>query len=254
MEDYVSGILDGHSGKTMSFVTAIRSVTELNDPGLASLRASLESTASAASRNRLARQWLSEHRDQLDVALWASLGLLPSSSGDAPTDSRVDRRAASRLAVFDFDCTLTSRHLHLFQDPERIVDRVFGGADRVGMLQRFLGDLRSSSAIVIVTRNSKHTVRKALAQAGLLEFITGELIFGFEDYSDDIPKSEVVAKRVMPATSIPDQESVIFVDDDPANVRDVRSRCPGISVVQAPRDGLTSQECEEILAWARRPP
>ena len=59
------------------------------------------------------------------------------------------------LVVFDFDCTLTAVHLfealrsrdgkrELMRDPAAFYQRIFGGAQRIAALQRFLGALSAA--------------------------------------------------------------------------------------------------------------
>ena len=71
--------------------------------------------------------------------------------------------------MFDFDLTLAAKNVGIF-DLEDCVNRSFGGAKRVLMLQTMLQSLSDSKVqIVVLTFNSSHTVRKALGpQPGCL--------------------------------------------------------------------------------------
>ena len=46
-------------------------------------------------------------------------------------------------------------------------------------------------------------------------------------------------------------EQLLFVDDDPNNIEDVRENCGGARVhhVAGPR-GMTAEDCTAILEWA----
>merc|ERR1711972_801210 len=119
-----------------------------------------------------------------------------------------------------------------------------------GMLRSMLGHLHSKSIeIAVVSRNSRHVVSKVLRYADLHSFIPDELIFGFEDYADDVPKSRIVSCRILHVLGIPEVVT-LFVDDDPSNIRDIQNRCPNISVLQSPRFGLGQLECTQIKRWA----
>eukprot|EP00927_Polykrikos_kofoidii_P075410 TRINITY_DN71591_c0_g1_i1.p1 TRINITY_DN71591_c0_g1~~TRINITY_DN71591_c0_g1_i1.p1 ORF type:complete len:366 (+),score=54.59 TRINITY_DN71591_c0_g1_i1:64-1098(+) len=155
------------------------------------------------------------------------------------------------IVVFDFDQTLTTKHVSVFEDMDRIVDRGFGGTERLAMLGNMLTEITTRGiAITVVTRNSRHVVRKVLNHVGLLRFVTDDFIFGFEDYEDEVPKSHVVRSRIVAALG--SEDDVLFVDDDPSNITDMRAHCPGAQVLLAPRTGLGQDECHEIIAWADR--
>merc|ERR1712054_589216 len=89
--------------------------------------------------------------------------------------------------------------------------RVFGGPERVAQLDELFGAIRSKPgiALAIVSRNSRHVIEKALAMepfsqnvpgkrgTNLLRHFTPGLIFGFEDFKDDTPKSHVIRDKIM---------------------------------------------------------
>jgi len=155
-------------------------------------------------------------------------------------------------AIFDFDQTLTVRHVGPFEDLTHVVKahRVFGGPERTEMLQRLFEQLQTSHVVIaLVTRNSRHVVGKALHHAGLLEYMSKELMFGFEDYGDEVPKSTVVLDRILPALGL-EQNRAIFIDDDRGNMKDMQSCCPGAALIHCPRVGLGGTECGNIVAWA----
>jgi len=291
IRDFVVDVLAGHAGKTMELVSALRRDSNKNVVvrlAVKQIKASLDLEDSAASRNRLLRGWLAEHRDDV-VASWKQLGFpmpapmvcmnVESVSGKdisaAPTafdaakkpargESTFTANRRSRqppgcsfgstkcigAAVFDFDQTLAVRHVSVFEDMIYVADRIFGGEARVEMLRTMFDQLRGRSIIIsVVTRNARHVIRKTLGAIGLLRYVAEDLIFGFEDYDDDIPKSSVVRDRVLPALDLI-QDGVLFVDDDGGNIRDMEANCPRAKCLQAPKSGITSCECALILDWA----
>jgi len=253
---YIAEALDGHSSRTMQMVAAVRSARQAA-PGLQleQLQASLERESTPAGRNRLLRRWLADNTDAV-VASWRSLGLPsppdagpePSGPGGGPAGGGRGRFAG--VAVFDFDQTLTVRHLGVFEDLGQVRERSFGGAARLGMLTDMLGQLQARGvAITLVTRNSSHTVQQALKRADLWPFVTDGLVFGFEDYDNEVPKSHVVREQILRALGLRDA-AAIFVDDDPSNIVDMQENCPNARVLRCPRQGLGEAECRDIVAWA----
>mmetsp|Transcript_95913 Transcript_95913/g.213409 ORF Transcript_95913/g.213409 Transcript_95913/m.213409 type:complete len:281 (+) Transcript_95913:69-911(+) len=273
----------------MQLVAAIRGCGggPLDGPlELAELRLTLDREASAAGRNRLLRRWLTSRRDAV-ANNWVALAFpapppgssvekvparrpLPPRLSDAAvcaaaTPAAVPEQVLPRpplvtdapsiagctgVAVFDFDQTLTTRHVGVFEDLSQALERSFGGRARVEMLYAMLAQLRDRGcAVSVVTRNSRHVVSRALSEAGLMPLVTSALIFGFEDYEDEVVKSTVILGRVLPALDLP-EEAMIFVDDDPTNIKDVAGRCPRATVLQAPRQGLGVDECAKVAAWA----
>ncbi|CAJ1400109.1 unnamed protein product [Effrenium voratum] len=95
------------------------------------------------------------------------------------------------------------------------------------------------------------SVLKALQHLDLARFFHPKMIFGFEDFGDEVPKSSVILERILPTLGL-DAGAAIFADDDPSNVREVQSNCPGIWVVKSPRSGMGGEEFTQILAQASR--
>merc|ERR1712224_303515 len=128
----------------------------------------------------------------------------------------------------------------VFEDMASIECRAFGGPERVEMLRLMLEGLRACRVgIAVVSRNSKHVIRKTLDHLGLLDHIARDMIYGFEDYGDDMPKSRVVRQWILPALNVP-EDAVLFVDDDRANVLDVRENCPDAKVLRVADPGLSA--------------
>lgn len=296
VQAYVNQVLQGHAGKTLDLVIAARraSCSSVDGPlaselKLEQLRQTLDASASSAARNRLLRRWLEEHRVVV-VRAWASLGfpapppdvikqsiaaglildepVLLASAPDVVCEDRLQssRPAVHRpsayagVAVFDFDQTLTVKHVGVFEDMSHAELRIFGGPKRLAMLCAVMEQLvEGGAAIAMVSRNSRHVVWKALESVGLLQFVAhgfevtrgSRLVFGFEDYEDTTPKSEVILQRVLRPLGLT-PAVLLFVDDDRANINDVRERCPGATLVQPPRQGMDLDECELLLAWAQK--
>lgn len=275
--NFLADAENGHASRTMQLVEAVRKehwkaagASFLCQLGLPSLKASLDNESSAAGRNRFLRRWLATHSKQI-VDSWRELGFpgAPSDSEPASVSQNDDIHSGSRsragpglsgrtgsqashtgVAVFDFDQTLTTRHVGVFEDMASIEGRAFGGPERVAVLRDMLAGLRDrGAAVALVTRNSRHVVSKALGQVGLLRFVNPGSIFGFEDYGDDVPKSTVVAERVLAPFRLKVSQA-LFVDDDPSNITDLEERCPGIAVLKCPRTGLSEEEIRQVATWA----
>jgi len=161
---------------------------------------------------------------------------------------------AAGVAVFDFDETLTTRHLGAFEDLQTVESRTFGGPRRVAMLREMLESIIArDGAVALVTRNSRHVAKKALQKVGLFEGFFNvkgkpELVFGFEDDDFSTPKSSIIRERVLPALRL-NSNQLLFADDDPANIKDVSEQFPEASMVKVPRKGLTIKDSQQIRAW-----
>jgi hypothetical protein len=145
--------------------------------------------------------------------------------------SRRPSNACRRVVVFDFDRTLSAKHVGPFDmsggSSAEVARSCFGGPRRVAELASLLGQLSSRQegqcTLWVVTRNSEHVVKKALRAVGLLEpFFSGsDSIIGTESFEHPQRKSDALKALVL----APDQvlSNVLFVDDDPGEVEDVRS-------------------------------
>lgn len=265
---FTAEVENGHAGRTLELVVAVqgksRGVTDTTVK-IGQLCSSLDRESSAAGRNRLLRRWLADNREGV-LGSWTSLGFPApprSQSGAKALDLGEHRVAATSaprhaacssryagVAVFDFDQTLTTRHVGVFEDLSQARDRSFGGSQRVQMLCSMMSQLKGyGAAVVVVTRNSRHVVQQALERVGLLQYITDGIILGFEDYDDEVPKSCAVRDSVLAMVGV-SESNVLFIDDDPANISDMQEKCPRAALLQCPRQGLQRDECDKIVAWA----
>ena len=91
--------------------------------------------------------------------------------------------ASGTLVVFDFDCTLSAEHMfnklrtnegqrELKRDHAAFFDQVFGGAERVAALQRFLRALRERSCkLRVLSFGVEDEINVARIAAGISRFI-----------------------------------------------------------------------------------
>jgi len=259
---------------------------------LAPLRAAL-TAAKHLHRQQLAREWLEKNRDKvlphwrrlgfpLDSqreAFSLSGGApdaLPALAGTASVIVGADkaqtspiRRSADGcavvppmacgLAIFDFDKVLTVVDSSMAMARSNAQDIVFGGAERVHMLHKLFDHLTSIAelSLAIVSFNSEKVILEALDSVGLASYFPRSLIFGWET-TDWEPKSYTINHRIIASSRKHserrfDKNTVIFLDDDPANVRDVNSAC-SITVIHVPRGGniggLRQREVDVVLTWA----
>eukprot|EP00747_Dinoflagellata_sp_TGD_P064507 gnl/TRDRNA2_/TRDRNA2_153935_c0_seq1.p1 gnl/TRDRNA2_/TRDRNA2_153935_c0~~gnl/TRDRNA2_/TRDRNA2_153935_c0_seq1.p1 ORF type:complete len:364 (-),score=66.33 gnl/TRDRNA2_/TRDRNA2_153935_c0_seq1:103-1194(-) len=252
------------------------------------LRVDLDREPSAAGRNRILRTWLARHKDEV-VTFWGVLDFpLPPGTADGPSQSspcgsspneKVSPAAAAAfaarsrtnlakamfntdivrrafgVAIFDFDQTLTIRHVSIFEvieDTQKLTDRIFGGDERLQMIRDLFEKLHSMNiAVTIVSRNARYMIFKVLNALQLASHITDRLVFGNEDYGDEVPKSTVIRERLLTALELP-ESLAIFIDDDSANIRDVRVHLPGMSLIPVRQRGMVEEDCRAVLAWAER--
>ena len=180
--------------------------------------------------------------------------------------------APQRVAIFDFDATLAADEIS-FIDSASMIDRGFGGAERVQMLAAMLAELKDQHgiALAVCSLNARDVILQALEDTGLLQLF-GErpLICDRSDWMRfGSLKSQVITRIILPQLG-GNESSTLFVDDDPANVQDVRLRARGVTSILVPRPtmkfsaargaclipngGIGKYEAEQILAWARTQP
>eukprot|EP00440_Ansanella_granifera_P029605 gb/GFBE01032157.1/.p1 GENE.gb/GFBE01032157.1/~~gb/GFBE01032157.1/.p1 ORF type:complete len:263 (+),score=58.45 gb/GFBE01032157.1/:1-789(+) len=198
-----------------------------------------------------------------DGALAAAGCGTPKSASHVISRTSLGDVEVSRCTVFDFDEVLSVQQvLGAAQLSEHGLRRVFGGAERLAALDVLLQDLLEHDvALAVVSRNSSEIVRRALAGAKvhidgvpepLLRHFSPDLIFGCEDYGDDVPKSEVIANRIMRPNSLSPAD-VLFVDDCLLNVCEVRQRCKVEALHVRNGGGMDAWDMEYVKVWARAP-
>ena len=180
------------------------------------------------------------------------------------------------VAVFDFDKTLAVTEvgpIHL-SDP---VGRVFGGRERLDRIKGLLGRLaRDRVECAVLSFNDAHVIRRALDGAGLGDCFKPGLVYGMVEArkacfqrkrnggggSGGGIKSGAIIYGIMPALGLHAAERVAFVDDDAANIRDVRSAIPASCSIHVKsklarmgsgrpdQHGMTEATCRELEGWA----
>ncbi|CAJ1341396.1 unnamed protein product [Effrenium voratum] len=177
---FIAEAESGHAGRTLQLVEAVRherwtveaaACTEAA-LGMVPLKAALDKESSAAGRNRILRQWLGKCKSQV-VDAWSSLGfpmpppdmraegpvrtdlLCPTwqpigHSPAVPAPGQMCAPVSGGVAVLDFDQTLTTRHVGVFEDMARI-NRAFGGAERVELVRDFLARLSDMVTVTVVS-------------------------------------------------------------------------------------------------------
>lgn len=176
--------------------------------------------------------------------------------------SKLNRRAKAELrktVVFDFDCTLSTKHVGGFDVTSDIANRCFGGIARLNLLLRLFEFLRSSQvAIFVITRNSSYVVNKALGGVGLLPFVTS--VLGFEQYGQDTPKSNIIARQILEpsgfastthfkASGIGQTQQLLFVDDDQTNIRDAQATLGCAVLAVNSKTAMAASDCDFVKKW-----
>jgi len=152
-----------------------------------------------------------------------------------------------KAVVFDFDATLTAlpeipRH-RLFpgfddKEPDHswMRDIAFGGAARLDLLLRALSALQNQwgSELYILSFAEKATIVRTLELIGALDFFgeAGSRVYGWEEFALGFPpngrKGTFLAQLVAHFSWRP--EDVLFLDDQPENVRSAANACQAIWV------------------------
>ena len=163
--------------------------------------------------------------------------------------------------MFDFDRTLTTKHVGVFDlnssscinghSNDDVAEKVFGGSGRVSMLHHMLETLEARAPSSTCERNSAYVVKKALAAVGLtyIQSVIGDDELQETPHRLD-PKSEIIRKRLLgEAAGQADGPHLLFVDDDVANVKDVRAAIEGATVIHVKEKGMGRQDVDAVYEW-----
>ena len=192
-----------------------------------------------------------------------------SSEPDASAEEEAGPSSAghARLCVLDFDCTLAVREVGPMPI-KTMVDKAFGGVERVRMLDGLLRRLRERGVLLcICSYNSKENVVRALGAPGvdLLRHFVDDRVLGCDEV-DDAAGSKCVGKsaaiRQLMAThglaaAAPWQ--LIFVDDDIENIQEVTAAVPEctplhVRFASKRERGLREEHCLALEEWAAAGP
>jgi phosphoglycolate phosphatase-like HAD superfamily hydrolase len=129
-----------------------------------------------------------------------------------------------KLAIFDFDNTLTERPLHQILDykylkidefsQEDLISIIYGGEERLSRMRSFLQTLKEADVeLIIVSHGYTHTIREALRRVGILDNF--KFIFGGDSADLEAVDSEKVrlVRRLRDARKL-SVNQVIFCDHD----------------------------------------
>ena len=190
----------------------------------------------------------------------------------------------TRLAVFDFDETLAVSTGWPGADPVKL----FGGEERLAELSALLNTLTEANAtLAVCTFNRADCVTLLLRKANLLQYFEqrGPLMIGEEIYEENgllwnavkarygnrprslaWNKGNSIRELMLPLLSghtldpsgaggCVERGTVLFVDDDPGNCRNVAAAIPNSTVVLvAKRIGMQSAEFDAVREWASAVP
>jgi hypothetical protein len=190
----------------------------------------------------------------------------------------VSNTHAARIAVFDFDQTLAADEVTNWIDRASMAARGFGGSERIAMLRECLQRLTSeySVPLAICSVNSRDKIKPALQTAGLFEFFGSSNIFDRDQWQAcGQLKSRVIAELILPCFGgARTGEGLLFVDDDPGHVRDVRDHLSMAKTILVPRvdrmhlhlaaasgassalpkGGMLRLQVDQVLTWASGQP
>ena len=173
-----------------------------------------------------------------------------------------------KVCVFDFDQTLAADEVTFLLDRASMVDRGFGGPERISMLRAMLTALTEHKVVLAVcSLNSRDVIRLALTSVGLSDFFEPTMIFDRSDYVRcGSLKSQVILRAILPKVLMSSQANTLFVDDDPAHIKDATLRLRAATTILVPRPpmsklgaaprqslpggGIRQPQCELIIKWA----
>ncbi|CAJ1404302.1 unnamed protein product [Effrenium voratum] len=152
-----------------------------------------------------------------------------------------------RVVIFDFDGVLTSQEScggSVRSAAQR--RRIFGGAERLELLEVFLEELSQSARLGMVSRNQRAVIQQALGP--MAQFFGAELIFGREDFELAVPKSQVI-ETILERNCLA-RKDLLFIDDMFLNVSDVSQHCK-VDTMHVRKCGMDIWDFEYVLTWAR---
>mmetsp|Transcript_71650 Transcript_71650/g.167789 ORF Transcript_71650/g.167789 Transcript_71650/m.167789 type:complete len:222 (+) Transcript_71650:49-714(+) len=154
----------------------------------------------------------------------------------------------TRVVLFDFDGVLTTQEVHGPMSKSARA-RAFGGSERLRQMQGILEELSQHARLGIVSRNFVAIIQQALGQPPeLSQFFDPDLIFGYEDCPDEVPKSRIVEGALQEADL--HRQELLFVDDSFLNTSDVSQHCH-VETLHVRTSGMASWDWEYILSWAK---
>ena len=188
----------------------------------------------------------------------------------------------ARLCVLDFDCTLAVREVGPMP-LKTMLDKAFGGAARVRMLDSLLHGLRKRGVLLcICSYNSRENVVRALGapEVDLLRhFVDTELghppadasgcrldrVLGCDEVDDAagskcVGKSAAIRQLMTMHGLVPAAPwQLIFVDDDLENIHEVTGAIPEctplhVRFASKRERGLREEHCFAIEEWADQAP
>lgn len=135
-----------------------------------------------------------------------------------------------------------------------------GGPTRTALLKDMLERLTAASATtVILSFNTRFTVEKVLRQPTVDFAPHVSEVVGCEDYAGAGGAGTGAARRPCKSAEIkarwlPRASRLLFVDDDPSNIRDVQDNCGQAVDCICVRGGkgMTQADCDAVLEWARQ--
>ncbi|GMH87547.1 hypothetical protein TrVE_jg9514 [Triparma verrucosa] len=164
------------------------------------------------------------------------------------------------FCVFDFDQTLTcveTSEFHFSSDNKvASVNQVFGSQHRMNMIVEMLKELKGKGCrISILSNNSSFVIRKCLRKLCPEAESCFERILGFEDVQCNnlgmpCSKSVSILDIIGRNSSNSSSRSVIFIDDNKTNIRDVQKIEGGVETKLIARGGMDEADIQEIIDWA----
>jgi predicted enzyme involved in methoxymalonyl-ACP biosynthesis len=155
------------------------------------------------------------------------------------------------IVALDFDGTLAVRDVLPWD-----MSHAFGSAERVAMIGAWLRELKKEGArLTIVSRNAQQIILACLEQVGWAALFEGG-IYGrehVERYSSWHGRKSPLIRKVLCECNRLGPESVIMIDDDPSNCRELEKHMPGLKVVLVSgRRGLETQDLAPVSEWVKQ--
>ena len=151
------------------------------------------------------------------------------------------------LIGFDFDLTLSCARVYGRRDFHQLRTRLFGGEERIHLLQEFFQFLSSQEQhqIIIISWNFKEIIAEALQAVGL--FSSVHYIFDRNDmiqHGGYMTGKQHIIEWLATKWKLDVPQDVVFVDDDPLVLERITTCATTVLVKDA--KGITLDEMKRV--------
>jgi HAD superfamily phosphatase (TIGR01681 family) len=187
------------------------------------------------------KHWLAENPTNQEFD--RSMGIEMAAALRKELLLRGEHTLKKHLIVFDFDGTLTEDYAGVTRK------RLFGSEQRIADLRDFLEALHEDAHLIVCSRSGQNVITDRLRGANLLHPFDLVVDRNHMRHLDNANKGRVLNELLLPLfPSIGGPGDVLFVDDDPSNIKDLKKLAPHCTTFECERNtGLTRADIRLLL-------